>query len=126
MALAIGLSAIFYEIGFGGIFWLLFLAFIFLFPGMALLQIDNATRRWAGSEGLGLFIKTIIVGMGLIFVGLFLLLGVIMEPLVEQRSVLFILFVVLIFGGFAVLLAGQIIFAMRRGRKVRYLPAQSS
>jgi hypothetical protein len=116
MVLELGLSAIFNEIGIGGILWLLFLAFIFLFPGLALLGIDRATRRWAGSEALGFFVKTVIVSLGLILAGFFVLLDVIMQPLVEQRGVLFILFGGLIFGGLAVLFAGQIIFAMRRGR----------
>jgi hypothetical protein len=110
------LSLIFNEIGLGGILWLLFLAGILLFPGLALLGVDRAARLWAGSEALGLLIKTIIVGIGLVLLGFFALLGFLMEPLGEQRRVLFILFAGLIFGAIAVLLAGQIIFAVRRGR----------
>jgi hypothetical protein len=72
--------------------------------------------RGAGSEALGFLIKTIIVGLGLVLVGFFILFGVLAQLFVEQRGALLFLFLCLIAGGFAVLLVGQIIFAMRRGR----------
>jgi F0F1-type ATP synthase assembly protein I len=111
--LALGL---FYEIGFEGSLYLLFLALVFGLAGAGLAAIDRAAMRGAGSEALGFLIKTIIVGLGFVLVGFFILFGVLAQLFVKQRGALLILFLCLIAGGFAVLLVGQIIFAMRRGR----------
>ena len=92
-----------------GTVYLVFLGALMAVVGIALSDRYGRLERWYGSEAAGTFFKTFVVGVGLSFLGLFILVLPIfgVRAPIEQSGVYFIFICGLIFGGFIVVAIGR-------------------
>jgi uncharacterized membrane protein YiaA len=100
-----------------GTVYLVFLGALMVLVGAALSDRYGRLARWYGSEAAGTFFKTFLVGVGLSFLGLFMIVLLVfgIQVPIEQRGVYFIFSCGLIFGGIIVLFVGQL--RLRMGRR---------
>lgn len=126
-ALLVGLSPLFMKaIEFAMLLWLMVLALVVITTGAVAMFEYGSIGRAVPKEATSVLIKGIVIGMGLVALGIVMIIVVVTQLPMQERTLPFFYALGLIFTGIIVTVAGRILYTTRAMRTRFTVPSNIS